>query len=95
MAALSQQANKILQTLNGCDVHVVASVVKAHGTSKTQHLLEVFDSLSKQSWAAENAPRLEMMASSMVQELTSHVAFYSKNGASFEGSARNAAAVSF
>ena len=60
-------------------------MVKAYGTSKTQHMLEVFDSLSKQSWAAENAPRLEAIASTMVEELSSHAAFYTKNGASFEG----------
>jgi hypothetical protein len=85
MAALSQHANKILQCLNSCELHEVVGMVKSHATSKTQHMLEVFDSLSKQSWATENAPRLEAMASCMVEELTSHTAFYTKNGASFEG----------
>jgi hypothetical protein len=85
MASLSTHANKILQSLNGCEIHEVAKVVKAYGTSKTQHMLEVFDALSKQSWAAENAPRLEVMASTIVEEISSHAAFYTKNGASFEG----------
>jgi hypothetical protein len=85
MAALSQPANKILQSLNGCEISDMAKIVNTHTTSKMQHMLEVFDSLSKRSWAAENATRLEAMASTMVEELTSHSAFYAKNGAEFEG----------
>jgi hypothetical protein len=60
-------------------------MIKAQAASKTQHMLEVFDSFSKLSWAAENAPRLELMTNTIVAELVSHTAFYAKNGASFEG----------
>lgn len=89
MATLSQHADKILQSLNGCEIHEVPRLVKAHATSKMQQILEVFDSLSKKSWATENAPRLEVITSTMVEELISHAAFYGKNGASFEGDARD------
>jgi hypothetical protein len=88
MAELSQHADKILQSLNGCEIQEVPRLVKAHAASKIQQMLEVFHSLSKESWAAENAPRLELMASTIVEELVSHAAFYGKNGASFEGDAR-------
>ena len=88
MAELSQHADKILQSLNGCEIQEVPRLVKAHAASKIQQMLEVFHSLSKESWAAENAPRLELMASTIVEELVSHATFYGKNGASFEGDAR-------
>jgi|LauGreDrversion4_2_1035121.scaffolds.fasta_scaffold1258490_1 hypothetical protein len=88
MAAQSQHMEKVLQSLNGCEINEVPKLVKAHVTSKLPQILEVFDSLSKKSWATENAPRLEMLASTIVEELVSHTAFYGKNGASFEGDAQ-------